>query len=296
MKNNFKIIVRIGGWLLISICLSACDSNHAEPQSTVPSIVMAQPGARGYAVGSLNGVKVRIPAEYQFFGVQYEGENAFDKTTWRKMPATMDTPITEFSILLRASNFEPRRNPQDHKDWVAEGSNFENKTDWLNIGVQHHSAANITPRTFVDKWHSSTVEQLHTRGAGGLIYDLKTQPDSLYGLQVNIPIERPNQPQPKFKWHEDHLYLTPKESKEQAVVSCTPPEEHHPKKIWFCEQRFLLARIASTVTVRYRIDQLPRWQEIQTKVSVIVNSFVVQEKNADTTKQVPAAVSSPVIH
>jgi len=291
MKTDLKKIARIGRWLLITICVSACDNNHAEQQSTVPSIVMAQPGAQGYAVGLLNGVKVRIPAEYQFFGVQYEGENAFDKTTWRKTPATMDTPITSFSMLLRASNFEPRHTPQDHKDWVADGYYIGPETRWFSVGVYPDHKPDDTPQQRVSEWRTSFIESWKVQPSK---HDAKTSTQMHYGLQLDEPVLRQGSPKPYSP--EIIIYTTKPSSPLQALIHCQPPGEKDINPLWRCEQNFDVKGARAGVRVRYKIDQLPRWQEIQTKVSTIVNSFVVQEKNADATKQVPAAVSSPASH
>lgn len=273
-----------GRWLLVSVCFIAWNDSHAEQQSTVPSIVMAQPGSQGYAVGSLNGVRVRIPAEYQFFGVQYEGENAFNQKTWRKTPATLDTPITTYSILLRASNFEPRRTPQDHKDWVVDGHYIGPETRWFSVGVYPDHKPDDTPQLRVSEWRIRLIESWKVKPSQ---HDAKTSPQLHYGLQLDEPVLRSGSPKPY--WPEILIYTTKPDSPLQTLIHCQPPSEKDINPLWRCEQNFDVKNARAGVKVRYQIDQLPRWQEIQTKISAIVNSFVVQEKNAVTSKQVPAA-------
>lgn len=288
MRKDFTKIVSVARWLLASVCLTACDNNHAELQSTIPSIVMAQPSAQGHSVGSLNGVRVRIPAEYQFFGVQYEGENAFDKTTWRKAPATVDTTITSFSILLRASNFEPRRTSQDHKDWVADGYYIGPETRWFTVGGVPDYEPHKTPQLRVSEWRTRIIEGWKVKPSQ---HDAKTSMQLHYGLQLDEPVLRPGSPKPYSP--EIVIYTTRPDSPLQTLIHCQPPGEKDINPLWNCEQGFDVKGARAGVRVRYQIDQLPRWQEIQTKVSAIVSSFVVQEKSPDT-EQVPAASNSTI--
>lgn len=277
----------MGSWLLASLCLIACDDNHAEQQFPAPSIVMAQPSSNSYAVGSLKGVRVRIPAEYQFFGVQYEGENAFDKTTWRKTPATINTPITSFSLMLRASNFEPRRTAQDHKDWMADGHYIGPETRWFSVSVYPDHKPDDTPHQRVSEWRTRIIESWKVQYSK---HDAKTDAQLHYGMQLDKPILRPDSLKPLSP--EIWIYTTKRDSPLQTLIYCRPPGEKAINPLWNCEQGFDISGVAG-ISVRYQIDQLPRWQEIQTRVSAIVKSFVVQEKNADITKQAPAAVTSP---
>jgi hypothetical protein len=113
---------------LLPTVLSGCGQRASiiGGESTHESITsMWQPGSASesesakYWVGTLNGVKLRIPEYYLFpKKIVYEGER-HDGLGPASEGATLNSKISDFGILLRLSDLQPIRTEQDQQDWES---------------------------------------------------------------------------------------------------------------------------------------------------------------------------------
>lgn len=263
--------LRLAAALLCVICLNACSQNTDTPAQSLSNPLSGAPPA----VGNLNGVKIAIPREYMLFGVQYMGEDV-----WKPKPRTtapsFDTPIQSFSMLLRLSDLEPIRTPQDMADYQASQHRVASPT-WSIIGVSSEPDEPVINNAM--EWTKIVVE--HRRSPFDTEHDRNVDTtENIYGLSHSYIEHYKANPGQKLFEQRPHTYYDAKNW--SGLIVCRDPLPEHVMKFHHCTQSFFNKELKAHIEVSYDIDQLPRWKDIQEKISKIVLSFVVKSP-AETT-------------
>lgn len=216
------------------------------------------------AVGTLSGVHIAIPREYLVFDVSYEdqppGKPANQGTT-----SGLDAPIKNFSLLLRLSDLQPRRSPQDEKQWESQKSSYAaNFTRWwMSVDVR-----NSTWPDHGAGWLKTVIgRRLDATASGGDEY--ADAPD-IYGLTRKVSVRLA--PAPSYETQHDLMY-----DKEQnsTLVFCTHMRrnvEPHDVEV-VCTQTFYLDDLHAMVDLNYDDIYLKNWKLYQQKIAELLRSF-----------------------
>jgi len=221
----------------------------------------AQQANGGAAIGNLKGIRVSIPQKYRFFSVIYEGEDTWRPETKRKAPATFDTPISSFSILVRLPNMEPL-SPANEQSWRDFQRNNGTDDSWIDFEGRLRSIE-IPPA----EWQERALKMQRPLISKSHGWELRRLNEKRYGLTVEVQVG-PDKKKNDVRI-EDLLY---DQEGRNTLIECgtggTKPAGAH-----FCHQFFLIPEMNLFMDVRYRASKLPEWSTIQANVTSLVNSF-----------------------
>ncbi|HQQ63937.1 MAG TPA: hypothetical protein PLF22_10230 [Pseudomonadales bacterium] len=200
-----------------------------------------------------------IPAEYQFFAVNYVGENVWAGIK-RKEPATLETPIEGFGIRVKLPDLQPANTPALLAEWqqITRTSAFY---PWLEVSVSSMNAE-LTRQ----KWDHLWIEAwgLH-RPSPGCHYQ-KTE-ERRFGLSVERLV---CDNQKLLDMHSsDFLY---DESEWKTIIICeTRPTPRH-----ICQHFFPIPEMQADIKFSFYPENLEDWKTNQEKITVLLKSFIVQ--------------------
>jgi len=227
-------------------------------------ITGAQQANDSVAVGNLKGIRVAIPQRYRFFSVLYEGEDTWRPETKRKAPATFDTPISSFSILVRLPNMEPL-SPTNEQSWRDFQMNNGKDDSWIDF--QGDAKVVSMP---VPSWGKASVDLTRSvlvNGSPG--WRLRRLEQKRYGLTVEV-LDGPDKADSNI-WIQDLMYDEPNWT---TVIRCGAGAlgagGHH-----ICRQFFVIPEMNLSVSVQYHANNLVQWAAIQREITELVKSFRV---------------------
>jgi hypothetical protein len=232
------------------------------PLGSPPGLAVDQLDPRAEAsIGSLNGVRLSIPNYYLLSGVQYKGEEPLS-TASRITPPTYDTPIEQFAILIRLSNFQPIKTEQDRRDYRAATGRVlpDMYESWMTVGFDPRwSEDNSVIRNTVENWQRDDTDWgpfLPDDGNSiGLLHMVSTRPT--------------NEFTPKREYFYDANYST-------FIVCHTSKQRVAPYALTSrCDHNFLIPEMHARARAIYTTQNLPRWREIEDGVQKVANDFVV---------------------
>ncbi len=227
------------------------DHEHSETDDT-------SAGSTGYVIGVLNGLELRIPAYYLMNHVVYKGE-AHDGTGPASEGATQKSEIDDFGILLRLSNLQPIRSEQDRRDWDAAFSKTFFKRTWMMVDFDNHYPVRAV---------SDIPDMIPSWGP----YDLDSK--SVYGLTHYESIQSIDEADRKGSAHVEYFY---KRSSMTTIICETRRMMVRPFDTYnSCEHHFFVPELKLMAEAFYTKKDLPRWREIEARVSEIARSFVVR--------------------
>lgn len=244
--------------------LASCDSRHAPTGKLVGGPTYALSGAPP-SIGNIHGIDFSIPQNYLLSSVVYAGQDAWTYSSKQEAPS-YKRAIDNIDILLRLSNLEPIRSQADWNDWIKalNGKRFLYET-WLTGTVWGRAEMyppDGTYRTIIPRYWESSAPfgkfNIHAPNEYGLAhYLVKKQ-------QSGTPGE---------------LYFDPETW--TNLITCETFIGVPPRGVTFssCEDDFLIPGLHGVVVkVHFAKSQLHRWREIQSRLTQIIDSWVVQPK------------------
>ncbi|WP_174769683.1 calcium-binding protein [Paraburkholderia bonniea] len=214
----------------------------------------AEPG-----IGSMNGVRLVIPADYQFFMIQYEGDRIWANPPVRHPPGP-DVPIVEFTLLLHYPDFSPL-NRSNQASWLGiKGSKAKND-EWIVVGVEPDVQTEKDPSVWFPKMIGRFLDGENTEVQPELFFGLVSEK----GKKIIDSEERSGEKEYFYDPGKTIAYI---ECNKYAVASC---------KHWFA-----ISEIKAIVKIRYSKNNLKDWRKIQEKITGMIASF----ENGKTEKEI----------
>ncbi|CAB3752663.1 hypothetical protein [Paraburkholderia solisilvae] len=224
-----------------------------------------KPNSSRSGIGSIHGTRFVIPSEYQFFPVEYEGDEIWGRPPKRHIPGP-DIPIRAFSILLQYPDFSPV-NRENRRSWSGRKGSFTRENEWIDVQVEpvkelgsdvpawfkrfiaNRMDAEISWRPKHDWYFERQFELVY-----GLVKEKKVGPDyskiSVSNVEVFYDKERSG-----------------------TYISCGAGAGG----MKFCEQEFIIPELGVIASVHYAKNDLENWKIIQDEVTRIVLSFRVKQ-------------------
>lgn len=217
-----------------------------------------------YAVGTVNGGKLRIPTYYLHYGVVYEGDRR-DGLGAASTTATQDSRIDNFGILLRMSTLEPIRTEQDRKDWQDASMQTDFEKTWLMVTFDNH----YPPPAKAKDHQESMLETCGPYIPGKAMH---------YGLVHYESVQTIEDGSRSACGHVEYFF----DDKSMTTITC---QTHKIKVAPFstfdtCHNYFLVPEFHLLAEAFFTKKDLPRWAEIEERVRAIARSFVVQKSAA----------------
>ena len=269
MLRQFDSSIKYAKHLVLTLMLAAAQLAVAQPSLTWD--LMVDGGARslsgagsssGYAVGTVNGVRLRIPNYYLHYGVVYEGDRR-DGLGVASTAAAQGARIDNFGILLRMSTLQPIRTERDKEDWQVASARADFEKEWLMITFDNHYPPFLAPPRPMDY-------MLQHLGPYSLDKRLP------FGL-VHYESDRNTGEAQQGAGSYGHVeYFFDDASVTQIFCRTTKMVVAPYSELSFCQQHFLIPELHQMAEAFYTKKDLSRWVEIETHVKAIVHSFVVQ--------------------
>jgi hypothetical protein len=231
----------------------------------------------GPVIGDLGGVPVSIPRPYANL-VEYDGDPHFMEK--RKEPApkrTHQSKLASFGFEVRFPDMAPVT------DETAAEKRKENihTTMWMLVEINSHSAYGGAGDFLLDRKASAVM----AHNAHPYVY--KPLPDKVHGLTGFAPIgpdeSKRLQQAGGADMNDVNIYFHRNEAGQvDTYIDCS----NMAHAAAGCRQVFnLQPQMRIRVTVSYRRDLLPHWQEIQNSVSKAILGFRVAQTNATTSNE-----------
>lgn len=235
---------------MLTVC--GCRKQDAPQKQAVPGI------------GRLGGVRISIPAEYQFFPVEYMGDDI-----WARPPKHHargeDVPIRSFSILLHLPDFAPRTGANEDS-WSGKYGETAKDNDWIQVGVEPTVGIGDDPAQwfswFIRQRMDAQVEWI----AGKANWYFQKEAGLVFGL-VNEKKVGPDY----SKISVDNKEVLYDKNRTTTYIVCGAGAGGAK----FCKQEFLIFEIGALASVHYAKENLKSWTTIQKNVRRIVLSFRV---------------------
>jgi hypothetical protein len=219
------------------------------------------------AVGSINGVKLSIPANYLMGGVEYKKNNEKSIITKRSTP-TFDSEINDFGIRLRLSNLEPIMTDNDWQEWLHPEkmhSHFIYEYEiWTIIGIYPGwYAPDGSLKSELSNW---ARDDSHW---GPFV----NQPKQVYGLKHSTSVQTPDGHRVSGQYeyfYDDVTWAT--------FIYCKTSRQQVPPFDTFttCHHDFIVPEIKAVADAIYTKKDLERWRTIEKKTKALVHSFIVK--------------------
>jgi len=230
----------------------------------------------GPVIGDLGGVPVSIPKPYANL-VEYDGDPHFMEK--RKKPA----PERTYESKLASFGFEVRY--PDMAALTDENAAEKRKesirtTKWMRVGVSSHSHYGGAGDDGIERRARDITDPKAHR------YAYKPLPEKVHGLTGYFPVgpdeSKRLQQVGGADMNDVNLYYHRNESGQvDTYIECSNMEHAAAQ----CEQTFnLRPEMRVRLTVGYRRDLLPHWQEIQHSASQIILGFRVNPATTENSK------------
>jgi hypothetical protein len=221
----------------------------------------AKPPAPG--IGRLQGVRMEIPDEYQFFSVEYEVDEIWTNPPKRHAPGP-DVPIRSFSLLLHLPDFAPQ-NKENEASWLGWKGQDARNNEWIQVGVTPLDGIGKDPA----RWFSGYIDRLMdgqvewTWGKANWYFEREGK--LVHGL-VNEKKIGPDYSKISTSDNTETFY-DPQRATTYIVCGTGAGGTK------FCRHRFVIPDINALVTASYAKNNLASWRDIQDNVCRIVLSF-----------------------
>ena len=209
-----------------------------------------------YATGTMNGVRLRIPKVYFLSAIHYHpGTEAL---------SGFDRQIDIFDLRVRLSNFEPVVTDRDRQDWNLAMSRARPIfwETWLTVDFDNRYPLNWSINKDMpdglrkDPAHWGPFVRDRTRPYGLVHYDSVQTVD-------NSPDHN------HWEYYYDEASLTNIVCETSRIK--VPPFDTYDH----CDHRFLIPRLHVMAGATYGKKDLPRWREIELRITQIGDSFIV---------------------
>lgn len=212
---------------------------------------------RQYAIGTVNGVRLKIPKYYLLHNIVYVGGQR-DGRGPASQAVTQSSEIDNFGILLRLSNLEPITTERDREDWSAALSKPLFQKTWMMVSFDNHYPP---PREGADK----PAMIAHW---GPYVLD-KQYP---YGLMHLASTQSADDGARGFYGHVEYYY----DKATETTIQCNTRRIKASPFDTFetCDHQFLIRELHLMAEAFYTEKDLYRWRDIETKVNDIAHSFV----------------------
>lgn len=223
------------------------------------------------ALGNLKGVPVSIPAEYQFFAVNYVGENVWAGIK-NKEPATLDTPIESFGIRVRLPDLVPVSSLELLAEWkkITNTSPFY---PWINPSVRS-LIYDKPPGEWGKAWIGRVIDHGISSANKGNGWHYERAKEKKMGLVVMNLIG----PDPSKYVYENKTLMYDEETW-NTVVFCPAGPRPVPGGKATCEHRFHIHEMNASVTFNFYPEHLEGWRTNQEKITALLRVFVVDESD-----------------
>jgi hypothetical protein len=213
-------------------------------------------------MGAIHGVRMVIPAEYKFFGVEYEGDDIWAHPPKRHSPGP-DVPIRSFSILLHLPDYAPLNEAND-ASWAGLKGHDAKVNEWTQIDIKPIDG--VWKDTA--KWFSDFLiaRQMEGKLEQQVEHDSYFKRESMltHGL-VNEKIVGPDYS--KISIRHVEVFYDPHRSSTYIVCGTGAGGTK------FCNQTFLIPELGVLVNANYAKSNLINWEDIQKNVCRIILSF-----------------------
>ncbi|WP_429295216.1 hypothetical protein [Paraburkholderia atlantica] len=236
---------------LVAFSLGTAGCSRVEP---------AKPPMPG--MGTIHGVRMVIPAEYKFFGVEYEGDDIWARPPKRHAPGP-DVPIRSFSIMLHLPDFAPL-NDSNRDSWIGRKGHDAKRNEWTQVGI--HPIEGVWKDT--GRWFSDFYITGHMEGKIEQQFErdshFNKEPTLVHGL-VNEKIVGPDYSIVSIRHVE--IFYDPNRSTTFIVCGTGAGGPN------YCHQTFLVPELGVLVDAVYAKSNLKYWGDIQKNLTRIVISF-----------------------
>ncbi len=236
--------------LLAALCLATTACSKTDPKTA------SAPG-----MGTIHGIRMVIPAEYKFFGVEYEGDEIWARPPKRHQPGP-DVPIRSFSILLHLPDFAPL-NDGNRDSWIGLKGPDARRNEWTDVGIQ---PIDDIPKNSAEWFSSLITRQMKGKIEWRVAHDwyFEKQPDLVDGLVMEKLI---GPDYSKISVDNIDIFFDPLRSKSYIVCGTGAGG---PK---YCNQTFFIPDLGVIVDATYARNNLKEWRNIQKNIEQIVLSF-----------------------
>lgn len=250
--------VLVSAWLFIS--------GQLPPGISYANSAAVQESRTGPIIGDLGGVPVSIPRPYARF-VEYDGDPHFmEKRKGLPPQRTQASKLASFGFEIRFPDMEP----ETEKTKAEKKASTIQKTMWMRVGINSHSAYGAGGDDFLEKQAAAIAETTAQRRYEPL-------PKETYGLSGFAPVITDlARMKPAGEWYDRNIYIhRDKDGRVDTYIQCSN-KTHSAVR---CKQYFnLKPAMRIHVTVNYRKALLPQWREIQASVTQVILGFRVNQK------------------
>lgn len=222
-------------------------------------------------LGNLNGVPMAIPLKYQFFPVEYEGDDIWNSEWQKKNRGRAHTPdmkIRSFSLLLHLPDYEPF-STKNAGSWRHQSNDIGFNQDWIVVDVKRESDSTQVGqkgwfKKFVERskkvysnyppehWHYEVADE----NEHGLTHDIlvgRTTPSTFYDQSSNR-----------------EFYYDAKDW--QTKIECGRMIVE-PFAVVSCKQIYVISELNSMVEVTYNPKHISEWRVIQKLTYSAIRGF-----------------------
>jgi hypothetical protein len=256
--------------VLVSLAVVACirpsSNSHRIPPDT-PTL------------GNLNGISMTIPYKYQFFPIEYEGDDIWD-AEWEKKNrnriAKPDMKIRAFSLLLHLPDYAPLSNENGYS-WRHNKTPYEFNPDWITVGVTwNNNRAKLMEKDWFRRYVERSKEANLMPQLANWHYEIADE--NIYGL-IHERLVGPTPTDFLFSSQSTHKDFYSDAQHRTSKIEC---QRMHvkPFAVTTCEQTYVIPELDSFITIEYNQQHLTEWRQLQDKVSLIIEEF--ENNNVET--------------
>ncbi|CAB3799661.1 hypothetical protein [Paraburkholderia fynbosensis] len=254
-KTAFSIVLAS---LLVVACIHVSGTNRKiDPNSPT--------------FGKLNGMPMAVPVKYQFFPIEYEGDDIWNAEWLRKNRNRVPTPdmkIRTFSLLLHLPDYAPF-NSENGDSWHHQKNRYGFNQDWITVGIMwNNNRGKIHEKGWFKHYIDDVRESNVKFSSAASHYEIA---QNIYGLHHEVMVGASSNDR-QFSWQSMHKDFYADIQDQSAKIECeqmvVPP--YVPTT---CEQTFIIPELDSFVDIKYNPQHLKDWRQIQKQVTSMVKTF-----------------------
>ena len=232
-------------------------------------------------LGNLNGVKMAIPLKYQFFPIEYEGDEIWN-SEWQKKnrdrTPTPDMKIRVFSLLLHLPDYSIF-NKENAKNWHHQSSQIGLNQDWITVNVAwQENIINLGHKDWLKGFIVRGKHIYSTRPSTDWHYEVAEE--NVYGLRHETLVGST----PTFfdfDMQSSHKELYYDEQGWSSEIECQRMIVE-PFSESTCTQTYILPDLNSIISIEYNPQHLKNWREIKERTTSIIRQFEIKSSNNRT--------------
>jgi hypothetical protein len=254
-------------WAFTLILALAAAVPRPSPACAAPKLDHPLIGRTCPKVGHIGALRIAVPEQFLLGPFTYEGVDIWNAKSFAARPKnpTFDTPISQFSILVRFPEFRPIETISDRNDYArAAADPSREPMRWLFVGFEAYD-----PKT-----KGTNEQQLRywlrddAKDWGPFREDGKP----VWGLRHYVSVNAPT-----VYYAKREIFYDP--STENTFVTCKTTLKATPRHepLTVCKQDFFLSDLKVRVSVDniWSKDDVRHWREIESGVRKTFESFVV---------------------